>query len=202
MRKKCVHELTVIMDLEDLDLEDLDLDLDNYLLHPQPQHGLRVVHAFMHDRTIQHVVEERVEIDGGVLRQEQLIWCIKRQQQQQRALSRVHFKLRAMFLYNMDLAAEELLEFLRHPRAEFIVPLSAVEDVVVRPTIPMFAGTNALHIMYEGSSGNNSNNSGNNNGNNSNNSNNNTKKRIVMHPPKSRNQNQMQKHNRTRRQSG
>ena len=207
MRKKCVHELTAIMGLEDLglDLEDLDLDLDNYLLHPQPQHGLRVVHAFMHDRTIQHVVEERVEIDGGVLRQEQLIWCIKRQQQQQRALSRVHFKLRAMFLYNMDLAAEELLEFLRHPRAEFIVPLSAVEDVVVRPTIPMFAGTNALHIMYEGSSGNNSgnsnsgnSNSGNNsyNSNNSNNSNNSTKKRIVMYPPK------MQKHSRTRRQPG
>ena len=178
-----------------MDLEDLDLDLDNYLLHPQPQHGLRVVHAFMHDRTIQHVVEERVEIDGGVLRQEQLIWCIKRQQQQQqqRALSRVHFKLRAMFLYNMDLAAEELLEFLRHPRAEFIVPLSAVEDVVVRPTIPMFAGMNALHIMYEGNSGNS--NSGNNSYN-SNNSNNSTKKRIVMYPPK------MQKHSRTRRQPG
>jgi hypothetical protein len=201
MRKKCVHELTAIMGLEDLglDLEDLDLDLDNYLLHPQPQHGLRIVHAFMHDRTIQHVVEERVEIDGGVLRQEQLIWCIKRQQQQQRALSRVHFKLRAMFLYNMDLAAEELLEFLRHPRAEFIVPLSAVEDVVVHPTIPMFAGMNALHIMYEGNnnsnnSNNNSNNSGNNSGNNS------TKKRIVMYPPKSRKQ--THKYNRTRRQSG
>ena len=183
------------LDLEDLDLEDLDLDLDNYLLHPQPQHGLRIVHAFMHDRTIQHVVEETARMEDGVLRQEQLIWCIKRQQQQQRALSRVHFKLRAMFLYNMDLAAEELLEFLRHPRAEFIVPLSAVEDVVVRPTIPMFAGMNALHIMYEG-------NHGSNNSNNSNTSNNSTKKRIVMYPPKSRNQNQMQKHNRTRRQSG
>jgi hypothetical protein len=185
------------LDLEDLDLEDLDLDLDNYLLHPQPQHGLRIVHAFMHDRTIQHVVEETARMEDGVLRQEQLIWCIKRQQQQQRALSRVHFKLRAMFLYNMDLAAEELLEFLRHPRAEFIVPLSAVEDVVVRPTIPMFAGMNALHIMYEGNSGNNSGNSNSgNNSYNSNNSNNSTKKRIVMYPPK------MQKHSRTRRQPG
>ena len=181
------------LDLEDLDLEDLDLDLDNYLLHPQPQHGLRIVHAFMHDRTIQHVVEETARMEDGVLRQEQLIWCIKRQQQQQRALSRVHFKLRAMFLYNMDLEAEDLLEFLRHPRAEFIVPLSAVEDVVVRPTIPMFAGMNALHIMYEGSN-NNSNNSGNNSGNNS------TKKRIVMYPPKSGKQ--THKYNHTRRQSG
>jgi hypothetical protein len=157
MRKKCVHELTAIMgledlDLEDLDLEDLDLDLDNYLLHPQPQHGLRVVHAFMHDRTIQHVVEERVEIDGGVLRQEQLIWCIKRQQQQQRALSNLHFKLRAMFLYNMDLEPDELREWLHSkepPQHGFIVPISAVEDVAVQPTIPMFAGMNALHIMYE-----------------------------------------------------
>ena len=185
------------MDLEDLEglegLEDLDLDLDNYLLHPQPQHALRIVHAFMHDRTIQHVVEETARIEDGVLRQEQLIWCIKRQQQQQRALSRVHFKLRAMFLYNMDLAAEELLEFLQHPRAEFIVPLSAVEDVVVRPTIPMFAGMNALHIMYEGNN--------NNSGNNSNNTNNiGTKKRIVMYPPKSGKQ--THKYNHTRRQSG
>ena len=202
-------------DLEGLDLEDLDLDLDNYLLHPQPQHGLRIVHAFMHDRTIQHVVEETARMEDGVLRQEQLIWCIKRQQQQQRALSRVHFKLRAMFLYNMDLAAEELLEFLRHPRAEFIVPLSAVEDVVVRPTIPMFAGMNALHIMYEGNnnnsnnisnnsnnSGNNSNNSGNNSRNNSGNNsgNNSTKKRIVMYPPKSGKH--THKYNHTRRQSG
>ena len=200
MRKKCVHELTAIMDLEDLEgLEDLDLDLDNYLLHPQPQHALRIVHAFMHDRTIQHVVEETARMEDGVLRQEQLIWCIKRQQQQQRALSRVHFKLRAMFLYNMDLAAEELLEFLQHPRAEFIVPLSAVEDVVVRPTIPMFAGMNALHIMYEGN--NSSNNSSNNSNNISNNSgNNSTKKRIVMYPPKSGKQ--THKYNHTRRQSG
>lgn len=183
------------MDL-DLDLDhdlDLDLDLDHFLIHPQTQHTLRVVHAFMHDRVIEHVVEERVPAEDGVFRQEQLIWCIKRQQQQQRALSRVHFKLRAMFLYNMDLAAEELVEFLRHPRAEFIVPLSAVEDVVVRPTIPMFAGMNALHIMYEGS------NSGNNggNGNNNNSGNNSTKKRIVMYPPKSGKQ-----YNHTRRQSG
>jgi hypothetical protein len=127
--------------------------LDNYVLHPQPQHGLRVVHAFMTDYTIRHVVEERVEIDDGVLRQEQLIWCIKRQQQQQQQQqqrSGVHYKLRAMFLYNMHLAAEEVLDFVRHPKGEFIVPISAVEDVVVRPTIPMFAGMNALHIMYEG----------------------------------------------------
>jgi len=137
------------MDYSNLDL-DLDLDLDNYVLHPQPQHGLRVVHAFMTDYTIQHVVEERVEIDDGVLRQEQLIWCIKRQQQQQQQRTHAHFKLRAMFLYNMHLAAEEVLEFVRHPKGEFIVPISAVEDVVVRPTIPMFAGMNALHIMYEG----------------------------------------------------
>lgn len=186
-------------DLEGLDLEDLDLDLDNYLLHPQPQHGLRIVHAFMHDRTIQHVVEETARMEDGVLRQEQLIWCIKRQQQQQRALSRVHFKLRAMFLYNMDLAAEELVEFLRHPRAEFIVPLSAVEDVVVRPTIPMFAGMNALHIMYEG---NNNNNNNNNNGNSS--GNNSTKKRIVMHPPNTNKHTHKYKYkyNHTRRQSG
>jgi hypothetical protein len=198
-----------LKDLEDLEglegLEDLDLDLDNYLLHPQPQHALRIVHAFMHDRTIQHVVEETARMEDGVLRQEQLIWCIKRQQQQQRALSRVHFKLRAMFLYNMDLAAEELVEFLRHPRAEFIVPLSAVEDVVVRPTIPMFAGMNALHIMYEGNNnsgnnGNNSGNNGNNSGNNNNIGNNSTKKRIVMYPPKSGKQ--THKYNHTRRQSG
>lgn len=155
------------MDL-DLDLElDLDLDLDNYLLHPQPQHGLRIVHAFMQNHTIQHVVEETVGTENGVLRQEQLIWCIKRQQQQQRALSRTHFKLRAMFLYNMDLAAEELLEFLRHPKDEFITPISAVEDVAVHPTIPMFAGMNALHIMYEAGTT----------------AHNQSKKRIVVRPP-------------------
>jgi hypothetical protein len=105
----------------------------------------------------------------------------------------------------MDLAAEELVEFLRHPRAEFIVPLSAVEDVVVRPTIPMFAGMNALHIMYEGNNnsgnnGNNSGNNGNNSGNNNNIGNNSTKKRIVMYPPKSGKQ--THKYNHTRRQSG
>jgi hypothetical protein len=134
----------------DLDLDsDLDTELDNYLLHPQPQHSLRVVHAFMRDRTIEHVCDETVPMEGDVLRQEQLIWCIKRQQRQQHALSRVHFKLRAMFLYNMDLAADELLDFVRCPKDEFITPISAVEDVVVHPTIPMFAGLNALHIMYE-----------------------------------------------------
>ena len=134
----------------DLDLDlDLDSDLDSYLLHPQPQHSLRVVHAFMRGRAIEHVCDERVPTDGGVLRQEQLIWCIKRQQQQQHALSRVRFKLRAMFLYNMDLAADELLDFMRCPKDEFITPVSAVEDVAVHPTIPMFAGLNALHIMYE-----------------------------------------------------
>ena len=131
---------------------DLDLDLDNYLLHPQPQHSLRIVHAFMcADRAIEHVCEETVSTEDGVLRQEQLIWCIKRQQQQQRALSNIHFKLRAMFLYNMDLEPDELREWLhaKEPQHEFIAPISAVEDVAVQPTIPMFASMNALHIMYE-----------------------------------------------------
>ena len=137
----------------DLDL-DLDWDLDNYLLHPQPQHSLRIVHAFMSDRIIEHVVEERVPIDDAILSQERLIWCIKRQQEQQRVLTHgVHFKLRAMFLYNMDLEAEELLEFDFGSKHDFIVPLSAVEDVAVRPTIPMFAGLNALYIMYGANKG-------------------------------------------------
>ena len=150
MHIKCVYELVDSLEdkhcMEDLDL-DLDWDLDNYLLHPQPQHSLRIVHAFMHDRVIEHVVEERVPTEDGVFRQERLIWCIKRQQEQQRALSHgAHFKLRAMFLYNMDLGAEELVEF--SSKHDFIVPLSAVEDVAVRPTIPMFASLNALYIMY------------------------------------------------------
>ena len=137
-----------------MDGMDLDLDLDNYLLHPQPQHSLRIVHAFMRadDRSIEHVCEETVSMEYGVLRQEQLIWCIKRQQQQQRALSNLHFKLRAMFLYNMDLEPDELREWFHAkepPQHGFIVPISAVEDVAVQPTIPMFAGMNALHIMYE-----------------------------------------------------
>ena len=140
--------------MEGIDLVDLDLDLDNYLLHPQPQHSLRIVHAFMcADRTIEHVREETASLEDGVLRQEQLIWCIKRQQQQQRALSNIHFKLRAMFLYNMDLDPEELREWFHAKEPQhgfgFIAPISAVEDVSVQPTIPMFAGMNALHIMYE-----------------------------------------------------
>jgi hypothetical protein len=139
----------------DLDV-DLDVDLDDYLLHPQPQHSLRVVHAFMQDRdrAIEHVVEERVPLDeDGVFRQERLIWCIKQQQQQQRALSHgVHFKLRAMFLYNVDLEPEDLLDSEGHsPGRDFIVPLSAVEDVAVKPTIPVFASLNGLYILYAGS---------------------------------------------------
>ena len=139
----------------DLDLDlDLDWDLDNYLLHPQTQHSLRIVHAFMNDRVIEHVVEERVPTEDGVFRQERLIWCIKRQQEQQRALSHgAHFKLRAMFLYNMDLGADELVEFDFGSKHDFIVPLSAVEDVAVRPTIPMFASLNALYIMYDANKG-------------------------------------------------
>jgi hypothetical protein len=147
----------------DLDL-DLNTDLDDYLLHPQTQLTIRIVHAFMGDgRVIEHVCEEMVCIEDGVLRQEQLIWCIKRQQQQQRALSHAHFKLRAMFLYNMDLEAEEVPDLLKHkpptnpcnpsnpcnPCNRFITPISAVEDVVIHPTIPMFANLNALHIMYQ-----------------------------------------------------
>ena len=141
----------------DLDL-DLNADLDDYLLHPQTPATIRIVHAFMGDgRAIEHVCEERVCIEDGVLRQEQLIWCIKRQQQQQRALSHAHFKLRAMFLYNMDLEAEEVPDLLKykpptnngHQSQSFITPISAVEDVVIRPTIPMFANLNALHILYQ-----------------------------------------------------
>ena len=33
---------------------------------------------------------------------------------------------------------------------DFIVPLSAVEDVAVKPTIPVFAGLNGLYILYAG----------------------------------------------------
>ena len=149
------------VDSDDLDLDlnlDLDLDLDDYLLHPQPAPCLRIVHAFMcTDRVIEHVCEETVRIEGGVLRQEQLIWCIKQQQQQQFGLSRTHFKLRAMFLYNIDLEADEIQDFLQSQPTQptqshrFLTPISAVEDVVIQPTIPMFARLNALHVMYEAS---------------------------------------------------
>ena len=163
----------------DLDLEsntdlDLDLDLDEYLLHPQPAPCLRITHAFMRaDRAIEHVCEETVAMENGVLRQEQLIWCIKRQQQQQFGLSRTHFKLRAMFLYNMDLEAEEVPDFVQtttaHLSHRFITPISAVEDVAVQPTIPMFAHLNALYIVYEAGPSNPSNPS------------NQSKKRVVIH---------------------
>lgn len=70
-----------------------------------------------------------------------------------------HFKLRAMFLYNMDLNAEDMRDFFRSQSrshesslsSRFLTPISAVEDVVIQPTIPMFARLNALHIMYEAS---------------------------------------------------
>ena len=145
---------------EDADLDvgldvDLDVDLDNYLLHPQPQRSLRIVHAFMDYHVIEHVCEETVATEYGVLRQEQLIWCIKRQQQRQRALRHAHFKLRAMFLYNMDLEPDEIRDFCAHsrsnPHPQFITPVSAVEDVAVRSAIPLFASLNALYIMYEAS---------------------------------------------------
>lgn len=164
----------------DLDLElDLNADLDDYLLHPQPPPCIRIIHAFMHNRAIEHVCEETVRIEDGVLRQEQLIWCIKQQQQQQRTLSRMHFKLRAMFLYNMNLEAEEIRDFLKtQPHHQpmqpqrFLTPISAVEDVVIQPTIPMFACLNALHIMYEA-------------GNQCNqyNQHNQSKKRVIIHSP-------------------
>ena len=138
---------------DDLDL-DLDLDLDNYLLHPQPQHSLRIVHAFMRtDRNIDHVCEETVPIENGTLHQEQLIWCIKQQQRRQREqCSGTHFKLRAMFLYNMDLPAGDMQDLLRANdchRFRFLLPISALEDVVIKPSIPMFARLNALHILYQ-----------------------------------------------------
>ena len=171
------------MDLDDPDSDlnvDLDLDLDDYLLHPQTQSSLRVIHAFMNNRSIEHVREETVRIEDGVLRQEQLIWCIKQQQQQQFVLSRLHFKLRAMFLYNMDLDAEhmrDLFQMQMQSQLGFITPISAVEDVAIQPTIPMFARLNALHIMYEASDcpG---------NQHNQHNQHNQSKKRIVIHAKK------------------
>jgi hypothetical protein len=152
---------------------DLDLDLDNYLLHPQPARSLRIVHAFMNKRAIEHLCEETVGIEDGVLRQGQLIWCIKQKQQLQFDLSRTHFKLRAMFLYNMDLEAEDVEDFLRttRPMQQFITPISAVEDVSIQPTIPMFARLNALHIMYEASPGHQSSQS----------QSNQSKKRVIIH---------------------
>jgi len=182
MREKCVHELTVVFMSDDPEQDELGLDLDgeldDYVLHPQPQRSLRIIHAFMSTtRTIDHVREETVRIEDGVLRQEQLIWCIKQQQQQRRAECKTHFKLRTMFLYNMDLEAEEMRDFMqtKQPLHQFLTPISAVEDVVIQPTIPMFARLNALHIMYEAS-----NYLGNHSGNHS--SHNQSKKRVVIHP--------------------
>jgi hypothetical protein len=165
----------------DLDLDlDLDVELDDYLLHPHPAACLRITHAFMRaDRSIEHVCDETVAIENGVLRQEQLIWCIKRQQQQQFGLTRMHFKLRAMFLYNMDLEAEEIQDFVQTTTKSqrFMIPISAVEDVVVRPTIPMFTQLNALYILYEASQGQGQ-----------------SKKRVVIHSGKHKH-----KHKQTRR---
>ena len=108
------------------------------------------------DRTIEHVCEETVPIENGTLLQEKLIWCIKQQQRRQREqCSGTHFKLRAMFLYNMDLPAVDMQDLLRTTdghRFRFLVPISALDDVVIKPSIPMFARLNALHILYQNGS--------------------------------------------------
>jgi hypothetical protein len=102
------------------------------------------------DRTIEHVCEETVPIENGTLLQEKLIWCIKQQQRRQREqCSGTHFKLRAMFLYNMDLPAVDIPNLLRAKECGFLVPISALDDVVIKPSIPMFARLNALHILYQ-----------------------------------------------------
>lgn len=137
---------------------DLNLELDNYLLHPQAQRNLRIVHAFMQsDRKIEHACEEIVPIEHGTLVQEKLIWCIKQQQRRQREECNVHFKLRGMFLYNMDIHPEEVPTFLcsndntKEDVYRFLVPISALDNIVIQPTIPMFARLTALHILYEAS---------------------------------------------------
>ena len=135
----------------ELDL-DLEVDLDNYLLHPQPQHHLRIVHAFMQaDRKIEHVCEEIVPIENSTLLQEKLIWCIKRQQQRQREQCKMHFKLRSMFLYNMDMQPADVQDFLKSKNSnhQFLVPISALDNITIQPSIPMFARLTALHIFYE-----------------------------------------------------
>jgi hypothetical protein len=94
-----------------------------------------------------------VPIENGTLLQEKLIWCIKQQQRRQREqCNGTHFKLRAMFLYNMDLPAVDMQDLLRTNdchRFRFLVPISALDDVVIKPSIPMFARLNALHILYQ-----------------------------------------------------
>lgn len=137
---------------------DLSMELDDYLLHPQQQHALRIVHAFMqNDRKIEHVCEEMVPIENGTLLQEKLIWCIKKQQQRQREECNMHFKLRAMFLYNMDTKGDDIQDFLHSSNNSnncdfnFLVPISALDDVSIKPSIPMFAHLNALYILYEAS---------------------------------------------------
>jgi len=139
---------------------DLNLELDDYLLHPQPQHNLRIVHAFMRGgREIEHACEEMIPIENGTLLQEKLIWCIKRQQQQQREQCKMHFKLRGMFLYNMDINPDDVHEFLesncKANECRFLVPISSLENITVKPSIPMFARLTALHIFYEASAKNN-----------------------------------------------
>jgi len=132
---------------------DLNTELDDYLLHPQPQHRLRIVHAFMQtERTVEHVFEEMAPIENGTLLQGRLIWCIKQQQRRQREQCKMHFKLRAMFLYNMNIHSADMQNFLdSYHRFNFLVPISALDDVVIKPTIPMFSHLNALYIFYEAS---------------------------------------------------
>jgi hypothetical protein len=169
---------------------DLSMELDDYLLHPQQQHTLRIVHAFMqNERKIEHVCEEMVPIDNGTLLQEKLIWCIKKQQQRQREECKMHFKLRAMFLYNMDTKGDDIQNFLHSSNNynnnnnsnncdfNFLVPISALDDVSIKPSIPMFAHLNALYILYEAS---------NHNHVNHNNHNHSKKKVVQIHAPSKR----------------
>jgi len=132
---------------------DLNKELDDYLLHPQPQHCLRIVHAFMQtERKIEHVFEEIAPIENGTLIQGKLIWCIKQQQRRQREQCKMHFKLRGMFLYNMNIDSGDMQNFLDSCHEfNFLVPISALDDVVIKPTIPMFSNLNALYILYEAS---------------------------------------------------
>jgi hypothetical protein len=139
--------------LDDIYLDvDLEEELDDYLLTPQPPTMIKLTHVFIvEDRRIESVFEEKISLNAGVLSQETLMWYIKKQQKQQEVKTNMHFKVRNMFLYNIDLGMEELPEWVQDAISceEFIKPMSALDDITIEPTIPLFANMNSFYVMYE-----------------------------------------------------
>jgi len=142
-KAKCCYYLMEEYELDNSWLETLKETEEKYnLFYKETQESIDIHSFFIKNNEIIRVSKDKILLDDGVLKRDDLIYHIKNN----RKLNDTVYKLKSILKYNLTLEPEEVLN--EYWGDEYLVEERNMSDIIFSKTISIFRDINCLFILF------------------------------------------------------